>query len=197
MTGPHVPLLRVTVRNCAAPDYVAPEMLMGQGVNQACDWWALGVMLYEMISSAPPFTDPAGEDMTTFANILKGELRFPPESECVFSTSCRGLITGLLTVKVPNRLGYLKGGAEDLIRHDWFATHLDWDALVNLTIVPPWRPALKDAYDTSHFDSEGIDECRQAQKDENELMLTAGEAAEWEYVFGHFGVSDPPRSAIQ
>ena len=116
-----------TYTQCGTPDYVAPEMLMGQGVNQACDWWALGVLLYEMISGFPPFTDKDGQEMKTFANILKGQLEFRSGSN--YTANARSLITGLLQVKVTSRLGYSKGGAEDLIAHPWF-THFDWDALV-------------------------------------------------------------------
>ena len=86
-----------TYTQCGTPDYVAPEMLMGQGVNQACDWWALGVLLYEMCASYPPFTDKSGQDMKTFANILKGELAWPDDTS--FSAPMKGLIEGLLQVK--------------------------------------------------------------------------------------------------
>ena len=79
---------------CGTPDYVAPEMLMGQGVNQACDWWALGVLLYEMISGFPPFTDRDGQEMKTFANILKGQIEFRPREH---SSHARALISGLLS----------------------------------------------------------------------------------------------------
>lgn len=41
--------------------------------------WALGILIFEMIASTPPFTDTDGADLQTFANILKGELIFPPE----------------------------------------------------------------------------------------------------------------------
>ena len=144
-----------TYTQCGTPDYVAPEMLLGQGVNQACDWWALGVLLYEMISGFPPFTDNDGHEMKTFANILKGQLEF--RSGTYFSPNSRSLITGLLQVKVTSRLGYSKGGAEDLIAHPWFA-HFDWDALVNLTLDPPWQPRVKTADDASYFDTEGQQE---------------------------------------
>lgn len=144
-----------TYTQCGTPDYVAPEMLIGQGVNQACDWWALGVLLYEMISGFPPFTDKDGQEMKTFANILKGQLEFRSGSN--YSPNARSLITGLLQVKVTSRLGYSKGGAEDLIAHPWFA-HFDWDALVNLTLDPPWHPRLKTADDASYFDIEGQQE---------------------------------------
>ena len=144
-----------TYTQCGTPDYVAPEMLLGQGVNQACDWWALGVLLYEMISGFPPFTDNDGQEMKTFAKILKGQLEF--RSGSYFSPNTRSLITGLLQVKVTSRLGYSKGGAEDLIAHPWFA-HFDWDALVNLTLDPPWQPRVKTADDASYFDTEGQQE---------------------------------------
>ena len=135
--------LERTFTQCGTPDYVAPEMLMGQGVNQACDWWALGVLLYEMVRGHPPFTDASGEDMKTFANILKGEIDFEGSGEdAKFTEEARELIGSLLTVKVASRLGYINGGAESVIKHPWFAT-LDWDQLVNLTLDAPWKPAVR------------------------------------------------------
>ena len=108
-----------------------------------------------MISGFPPFTDNDGQEMKTFAKILKGQLEF--RSGSYFSPNTRSLITGLLQVKVTSRLGYSKGGAEDLIAHPWFA-HFDWDALVNLTLDPPWQPRVKTADDASYFDTEGQQE---------------------------------------
>ena len=53
-------------------------MLLGQGVNLACDWWALGVLTYEFLAGVAPFSDPDGDDMKTFASILKGVFHPPP-----------------------------------------------------------------------------------------------------------------------
>ena len=63
----------------------------------------------------------------------------------------RSLIAGLCTVNVAHRLGYLKGGALDIIEHEWLRT-FDWDGLINRTIAPPWQPGLSAADDTQHFD---------------------------------------------
>jgi len=139
-----------TYTRCGTPEYVAPEMLLGQGVNLACDWWALGVLTYEFLAGVAPFSDPDGDDMKTFASILKGVFR-PPET---FSPSALSLVSGLLQVKVVQRLGSFKGGADDVMRHGWFEG-LDTDGLVNLTVRPPWRPALSGPDDTSCFDMEG------------------------------------------
>lgn len=63
----------------------------------------------------------------------------------------RDLIQGLCTVKEAHRLGYLKGGASDVMAHSWFEA-FDWDGLVNMTVTAPWRPTLATASDTSCFD---------------------------------------------
>ena len=46
-----------TYTQCSTPHYVAPEMLMGEGVNHASDWWALGVLIFEMVCGYPTFSD--------------------------------------------------------------------------------------------------------------------------------------------
>ena len=182
---PELAASRVAARapsQCGTPDYVAPEMLMGQGVNQACDWWALGVLLYEMISGFPPFTDRDGQEMKTFANILKGQIEFRPREH---SSHARTLISGLCQVKVTARLGYLKGGAEDIISHAWFS-HFDWDALVNLTMEPPWHPRLKGADDLSYFDVEGQQEAFERQLEQPKEVLPDEEYAKWQHVWDSF-----------
>ena len=139
-----------TFTQCGTPDYVAPEMLMGQGINSAADWWALGVLLYEMVYGFPPFTDKDGNEMKTFANILKGELAFPRSFQ--ISRQAKDLLHGLLRVKVSARLGHAKGGAEDIIAHPWFSgAEFDWIGLVNLTLEVPWKPRLRTSDDTRFF----------------------------------------------
>ena len=68
-------------------------------------------------------------------------------------SQARALIQGLCTVKVAYRLGYLKGGANDVMAHPWFVG-VDWDGLINLTKEPPWRPTLKGFDDTQCFESQ-------------------------------------------
>eukprot|EP00965_Chrysotila_dentata_P210854 6186140-Pleurochrysis_carterae.AAC.3 len=125
-------------------------MLRGQGVNQAADWWALGVLLYEMLVGFPPFTDAKGSDLKTFSNILRGELRF---SEADRQESWARLVKSLCSVRIASRLGYLKGGAEDVISHSWFRNY-SWESLVNRTLEPPWQPRLESAHDVRYFEVE-------------------------------------------
>ena len=113
-----------------------------------------------MVSGFPPFTDPDGNEMKTFANIIKGELTFP--SDVPFTKQARELLGGFLQVKLSVRLGYLKGGAEDVISHAWFSS-FDWAGLVNLTVEVPWRPRLKAADDVRFFGNDVEKEfCEQA-----------------------------------
>ena len=108
------------------------------------------MLTYEFLAGVAPFSDPDGDDMKTFASILKGVFHPPAH----FSPSALSLVSGLLQVKVAQRLGSFKGGADDVVGHGWFEG-LDTDGLVNLTVRPPWRPALSGPDDTSCFDMEG------------------------------------------
>lgn len=171
-----------TYTQCGTPDYVAPEMLKGQGVNQAADWWALGVVLYEALVGYTPFTNSNGEEMKTFEAILNGEFELPEEEA---ETEWAKLVSGLCAVKVSSRLGYLSGGAEDVICHAWFGKY-DWDGLVNRTITPPWRPQPEAADDTRYFDIDDEQEAREANEDSGENEISEHLLASYQHVFLEF-----------
>ena len=124
---------------------------MTKGHNKAVDYWALGVLIYEMTAGFVPFY--ADDPMEVYQLILDGELKFPSH----FSRSASDLIRKLMNPNVSKRLGNTKGGVSDIIRHRWFAGY-DWDGLLERKLPPPIKVRVKDAEDTSNFDDYGEDD---------------------------------------
>jgi len=115
---------------CGTPDYLAPEIVSGKGHGKAVDWWTLGVLIYEMLASYPPFYDE--EPMKTYQKIVSGKVNYPPH----FSPEAVNLVGKLLQLKPANRLGVIKGGAALIKAHPWFKG-FDWNAHVQQKITPP------------------------------------------------------------
>jgi len=130
---------------CGTPDYLAPEIILNKGHGKPVDWWALGVLVYEMLAGYPPFYDD--DPMGTYQKILHGKIDFPSH----FSRSARDIIKKLLQADLTKRYGNLKGGARDIKAHPWFAS-MDWDGLVQGKTSPPIVPDVKGDADTSNFD---------------------------------------------
>ncbi|KAI6199587.1 Non-specific serine/threonine protein kinase [Aphelenchoides besseyi] len=132
---------------CGTPEYLAPEILEDNDYGLSCDWWGLGVVLFELMCGRLPFYSREHDKL--FEMILRSNLRFPS----ALSSEARSLLSGLL-IKDPNaRLG---GGIDDYkeIQIQSFFASVDWDKLYRKQIPPPFIPRLNGEMDTSYFDAE-------------------------------------------
>nr|AML79511.1 putative LOV domain-containing protein [Flaveria angustifolia] len=96
-------------------EYIAPEIISGVGHSSAVDWWAFGILLYEMFYGYTPFRGKTRQ--RTFANILHKDLKFP--NSIAVSLSAKQLIYRLLHRDPKNRLGS-REGASEVKRHPFF-----------------------------------------------------------------------------
>jgi len=137
---------------CGTPEYLAPEVLYGQGYNKAVDWWTFGVLLYEMLTGLPPFYDENVNEM--YRRILEDELIFPDD----MSIRAKTLLAGLLNRNPAHRLGAT--GAHFIKTHPFFE-EIDWKLLLSKAYDPPFKPNVANALDTSNFDEEFTSEIPQ------------------------------------
>ncbi|CAK1602805.1 unnamed protein product [Parnassius mnemosyne] len=142
------------------PDYISPEVLQsqnGEGVyGRECDWWAVGIFLYEMLIGDPPFY--ADSLVGTYGKIMdhRNSLQFPDDVE--ISKDAKSLIRGLLTDRT-RRLG--KNSVDEIKQHPFFIND-QWSFDNLRDSVPPVVPELSSDDDTRNFDdiekSDALDE---------------------------------------
>uniref|UniRef100_A0A1I8P6X5 cGMP-dependent protein kinase n=1 Tax=Stomoxys calcitrans TaxID=35570 RepID=A0A1I8P6X5_STOCA len=132
---------------CGTPEYVAPEIILNKGHDRAVDYWALGILIHELLNGTPPFT--ANDPMKTYNIILKGidMIDFPKR----ISRSAVQLIKKLCRDVPAERLGYQKGGIQDIKKHKWFLG-FDWDGLQSQLLIPPFVRPIAHPTDTCYFD---------------------------------------------
>nr|AML78716.1 putative LOV domain-containing protein [Elaeocarpus sylvestris] len=111
-------------------EYIAPEIITGAGHSSAIDWWALGILLYEMLYGRTPFRGKNRQK--TFANILNKDLTFP--SSIQVSLAARQLINALLNKDPASRLGS-NTGANEIKQHHFFRG-INWP-LIRCMSPPP------------------------------------------------------------
>ncbi|KAI8808579.1 kinase-like domain-containing protein [Cladochytrium replicatum] len=159
-------------------NYMSPEVLLGTGYDKGCDWWSLGVILFEMLYGFPPFCSQTRDQTRHKVLNWRKFLRFPPKPHV--TTEAQGLILRLCCDR-NDRLGRapvgdnpkdisrkqtaqkdkmldlieLEGDATDIKQHPWFRG-IQWDTLQ--TQSPPFVPRLTSLSDTRYFDQIDEDE---------------------------------------
>jgi len=123
---------------CGTPEYLAPEMVNRTGHDKNVDWWALGVLIYEMLIGVTPFYN-RNRNMLLM-KIKNGKVIFPDRTRyrIDYSDEIVDLIAKLLHKDKEQRLGF-KGDGEEILAHPFFAS-LDIKGLYNKTVVPPFKP---------------------------------------------------------
>lgn len=130
---------------CGTPEYLAPEIILSKGYGKAVDWWALGVLIYEMCAGYPPFY--AEQPIQIYEKIVAGKVRFPAH----FSRELRDLLKNLLQLDITRRFGTLKNGVGDIKDHKWFLG-TDWFGIYECSLPPPFVPSFKGEGDPDNYD---------------------------------------------
>ncbi|KAL2918844.1 cAMP-dependent protein kinase catalytic subunit [Polyrhizophydium stewartii] len=118
---------------CGTPSYIAPEILLNKPYSYAVDWWAFGILIFEMCSGCSPFQD--FDTNRTYTRILRGQIRWPPNPDTFFSAEAQDLVCRLLEFECENRLGSL-GRERDVRTHPWFHG-IEWGRLELRRVRPP------------------------------------------------------------
>lgn len=132
---------------CGTPEFMSPEILLEQRYTRAVDWWAFGVLIYEMLLGQSPFR---GEDEDEiFDAILEDEILYPINMTRDSVSICQKL----LDRNPERRLGAGKGDAEEIKRHPFFKG-VNWDDMLAKRVPPPFFPSINGRTDISNFDEE-------------------------------------------
>ncbi|XP_045063240.1 protein kinase C zeta type isoform X2 [Coregonus clupeaformis] len=170
---------------CGTPNYIGPEILRGEDYGFSVDWWALGVLMFEMMAGRSPFdiiTD--NPDMNTeeylFQVILEKTIRIPRS----LSVKAASVLKGFLNKDPKERLGcQVQTGFTDIKSHTFFRS-IDWDQLEKKQMAPPFKPQITDDYGLENFDTQFTNEPVQLTPDDEDVIkrIDQSEFEGFEYI---------------
>uniref|UniRef100_A0A673B598 Protein kinase C n=1 Tax=Sphaeramia orbicularis TaxID=375764 RepID=A0A673B598_9TELE len=151
---------------CGTPDYIAPEILLGQKYTFSVDWWSFGVLVYEMLIGQSPFQ---GDDEDELFESIRSDTPHYPRW---ITKESKNLIELLFERDPSRRLGVVG----DIRAHPFFKT-INWSALEKREVDPPFKPKVKSANDCSNFDREFLNEKPRLSHADKNLIDSMDQAA--------------------
>lgn len=128
---------------CGSPFYIAPEMLSNSKYGKSVDIWALGVLLFELLTGSPPFSGNTANEV--YRKILFSNVHVPS----FLDSDSRDLLQSLLDPSPDSRLGS-RNGLLDVMGHRWFRG-VDWERVRSKQLSPPFQPNFSFEGDTTNF----------------------------------------------
>jgi len=129
--------------NSGTPGYMAPEVLFNKNHNYSVDFFALGVIGYEIIMGARPYKGKDKKELRKDIISRQARLKEDDINTLGWSKLCLEFINGLLQRRKESRLG--KGGVKELMEHPWFF-NFEWDELLKQKIETSWKPNSGENY---------------------------------------------------
>lgn len=123
---------------CGTPNYLAPEIVLNRGHGAAVDHWALGIVIYEMITGENPFYFEGQDQMSLLQAIVQEDYYPLPDT---LSKKATKLMDAILEKYPIQRIGSLAGGEKGILKHEWFSD-LDINQIRNKTARAPYIPKL-------------------------------------------------------
>uniref|UniRef100_A0A3P9LDR7 Ribosomal protein S6 kinase n=1 Tax=Oryzias latipes TaxID=8090 RepID=A0A3P9LDR7_ORYLA len=137
---------------CGTIEYMAPEIIRGKaGHGKSVDWWSLGILMFELLTGASPFTLEG--ERNSQSEVSKRILRCDPPFPSMIRSVAQDLLKKLLVKDPHKRLGSGPRGAEDIKAHPFFKG-LNWEDLAKKQVVAPFKPELKNELDVGNFSEE-------------------------------------------
>lgn len=138
---------------CGTIEYMSPELITGgtEGHDFSVDWWSVGVLTYELLTGASPFTIDG--ERNTQAEISKRILRNQPHIPEHLSIEAKDFIRRLLVKEPANRLGGRQSDADQLKMHPFLA-NINWTSLAQKKLKAPFKPKIRHELDVSNFADE-------------------------------------------
>nr|XP_040060195.1 protein kinase C delta type-like [Gasterosteus aculeatus aculeatus]XP_040060196.1 protein kinase C delta type-like [Gasterosteus aculeatus aculeatus] len=151
---------------CGTPDYIAPEILLGQKYTFSVDWWSFGVLVYEMLIGQSPFQ---GDDEDELFESIRSDTPHYPRW---ITKEAKNLVEQLFERDPTRRLGVVG----NVRAHAFFKT-INWPALEKREVDPPFKPKVKSASDCSNFDREFLSEKPRLSHADKNLIDSMDQAA--------------------
>uniref|UniRef100_A0A3P9A8Z3 Ribosomal protein S6 kinase n=1 Tax=Esox lucius TaxID=8010 RepID=A0A3P9A8Z3_ESOLU len=137
---------------CGTIEYMAPEIIRGKsGHGKSVDWWSLGILMFELLTGASPFTLEG--ERNSQSEVSKRILRCEPPFPSMIGPVAQDLLRKLLVKDPHRRLGSGPRGAEDIKSHAFFKG-LSWSDLAEKKVESPFKPEIRSELDTGNFAEE-------------------------------------------